>query len=104
MLVRNSLETDTAAYVNQAQSANDRKDISPEKNAKEQEKAAELTLTNRIRQIAEENVLASESDVMDVARADDMIREANKNILNQAQDAVKVQSGQSVATVMELLK
>lgn len=103
MIVRNNLETGTAAYAKQVQPANDKKDVAPKK-PQTQEAAAELKLSNQVKQIAEENILASESDVMDVARADDMIREANKNILNQAQDAVKVQSGQSVATVMELLK
>ncbi len=33
-----------------------------------------------------------------------MIRQANLNILNEADDAVKVQSGQTSAAVMELLK
>lgn len=75
--------------------------------------AASLTISDRIKNkmkteqeaedIAAENMRASESNVIDIAKADEMIRQANKNILDQADDAVKVQSGQSTDAVKALL-
>ncbi len=104
MLVRNSLETGTAAYAKQASSVNEKKESVQVQKAQEPEKAAELTLTSRIRQIAEENIMSSESNFMDVTKAEEMIRQANQNILSRADDAVKVQSGQTAAATIELLK
>lgn len=104
MLVRNNLETVNTAYAKQTQPANDKKDAAPKQNIQESEQAAELTLSARVAQIAEENATSAESDTIDVSRADEMIRQANQNILNQAEDAIKVQSGQSVAVAIELLK
>lgn len=109
MLVRNQMETGNAAYAKQTQSvqtssAHERKDILDERKAQEPQQAAELTLSARTKQIAEENALSAESAMFDVSKAEEMIRQANQNILNQADDAVKVQSGQSVAVAIELLK
>lgn len=110
MLVRNNLETGAAAYAKQTLAVNDKKDALPKQNAQETNqaaepsKAAELTLSNRIKQIAEENIQSSESGIMDVFKAEEMIRQANQNILNQADDAVKVQSRQTAAVAIELLK
>lgn len=104
MLVRNNLEAVNTAYAKQSQPVNEKKETSQGQKAQEPEKAAELTLSSRIKQIAEENILSAESDVLDVSRAEEMIRQANRNILNQADDAVKVQSGQTVEKAMELLK
>lgn len=74
--------------------------------------AASLSISAKARQaqekdilaVAEENILASESSFMDIARADEMIRQANSNILYQADDAVKAQSAQDAGTVMGLLQ
>ena len=104
MLVSNNLETGNAAYVRQMEPAASRKDSSKEQKTQETEQAAELTLSSRIKQIAEENVLSAGSSILDVSKAEDMIRQAHLNILNEADDAVKVQSGQTSAAVMELLK
>lgn len=76
--------------------------------------AASLTLTENLRQkmkvaqgaddIVTENILASESNYMDITKADEMIRQANSKILDQADDAMKVQADQSTISVMELLR
>ena len=104
MLVRNNLENVNTAYAKQTQPANDKKDALSKQKAQEPEQAAELTLSGRVTQVAEENTMSSKSDIFDVFKAEEMIRQANQNILNQAEDAVKVQSGQSVAMAIELLK
>lgn len=104
MLVRNNLENVNTTYANQAQLANDKKDIMAKQKMQESEQAAELTLSGRAKQVAEENAKSAESDIFDVSKAEEMIRQANQNILNQADDAIKVQSGQSVAVAIELLK
>lgn len=104
MLVRNNLENVNTAYARQTQPANDKKELMSEQKTQESEQAAELTLSGRMKQIAEENAMSAESDIVDVSKADEMIRQANQNILNQADDAFKVQSGQSVAVAIELLK
>lgn len=104
MLVKNHLETGNADYARQVTSVNERKEVLSEQKAQEPEKAAELSLSGYTRQAAQENELSSESDILDVSKADEMIRQANLNILNQADDALKVQSGQTVAMAIELLK
>ena len=106
MLVKNSMETTVnAAYTKQAASTVDKKDNLEEKTrAQETEKAAELTLSGKLKQVAEENALSAESSITDVSKAEEMIRQANQNILNQADDAIKVQSRQTAAVAIELLK
>ena len=106
MLVKNSMETAVnTAYMKQTASTVDKKE-NPEEKARTQEaeKAAELTLSGKLKQIAEENALSAGSSIFDVSKAEDMIRQANQSILNQADDAMKVQSGQSAAVAIELLK
>ena len=55
-------------------------------------------------QSALENVLASQSNVLDVEQADDMIRAANRKILENADDAVLAQANQTTQMVAELSK
>ncbi len=55
-------------------------------------------------QTALENVLASQSNVMDVEQANAMIQAANKNILANANDAVLAQANQTTQMVTELSK
>lgn len=104
MIVRNHLETGNAAYDKQITSVSERKEALSEQKANEPDKAAELTLSGYTKQAAQENGLSAESDIFDVSKADEMIRQANLNILNQADDAFKVQSGQTIAKAIELLK
>lgn len=51
-----------------------------------------------------ENVLASQSSVMDVEQADSMIREALGNIYTNADDSVLAQANQTPPMVAELTK
>lgn len=114
MLVRNNLQTANTAYLNQSQTVKEKESISSGQKLQEAEKAAELTISEKLKQkigeggntkeIAEENILSAQSDVLDVIKADEMIQQANRNILNQADDAIKVQSGQTAAVAIELLK
>lgn len=105
MLVKNSsMETViSTAYTKQTLPIADGKDLLTEK-TQETDKAAELTLSGKLRQAAEENILSSQSNIFDVSKAEEMIRQANQNILTQADDALKVQSHQNVAVAIELLK
>lgn len=115
MLVRNSLETANLGNLKPAKTTNENnKSISSGQKLQENENAAELTISKNIQynnyqngnvaDAANENILSAQSSIYDVEKAEEMIREANQNILNQADDAVKVQSGQNVQAVMELLK
>ena len=54
--------------------------------------------------VALENVLASQSNILDVDKADDMIRAANRRILENANDSVLAQANQSSDVVKELCK
>lgn len=51
-----------------------------------------------------ENANAAASAVTDVFKAEEMIREANKRILEQADDAVLAQANQTAIVTTELLK
>lgn len=61
-------------------------------------------LTEEELNCALENILSSESGIMDVEQADEMIRAANKNILNHANEAVLTQANQTAQMVQELSK
>ena len=50
-----------------------------------------------------ENINAASSAVGDVARAEEMIREANRRILEQSGDSVLAQANQSTDAVTKLL-
>lgn len=115
MLVRNGLESTNLGNLKPANTAKENnKSISSGQKLQENENAAELTISNKLQynnyqngnvaDAANENILSAQSSIYDVEKAEEMIREANQNILNQADDAVKVQSGQNVQAVMELLK
>lgn len=54
--------------------------------------------------VALENVLASQSNILDVDKADDMIRTANRRILENANDSVLAQANQTSEMVKELFK
>ena len=54
--------------------------------------------------VALENVLASQSNILDVDKADDMIRAANRRILENANDSVLAQANQTSEMVKELFK
>lgn len=114
MVVTNSL--DTMNKLSQMMTVTDSKAMKENKLATGRkvvnDDAASLSISSQLRQkmkaeaeadVAAENLLSSESSVMDIAKADEMIRQANTNILNQADDAVKVQSGQNAAVAIELL-
>ena len=51
-----------------------------------------------------ENILASQSGIMDVEKADEMIRAANKKILANANESVLAQANQTKEMVKELSK
>lgn len=50
-----------------------------------------------------ENINAASSAAADVAKADEMIREANRRILENADDSVLAQANQTTAVVSNLL-
>lgn len=95
-----------AAYVsdNKAAMKNEKVDT--------QEKAAELSLsteqngrtvlTDEELQCALENLLVSQNNVYDVQQAEQMIAEVNRNILENANEAVLAQANQTPAMVVEL--
>lgn len=51
-----------------------------------------------------ENILASQSGIMDVEKADEMIRTANQRILANANESVLAQANQTTQMVKELSK
>lgn len=53
-------------------------------------------------QCAIENVLASQSSIIDVTQAAEMIAQANKNILEHADEAILAQANQTKPMVSEL--
>lgn len=55
-------------------------------------------------EIAWENILSASSAITDVSKAEEMIREANRRILEQADSSVLTQANQTVALTSELLK
>lgn len=55
-------------------------------------------------EIAMENFLSASSSITDVSKAEEMIREANRRILEQADDSVLSQANQTVEVTSELLK
>lgn len=61
-------------------------------------------LSDAYLQAALENVLASQSSVMDVEQAEAMIRKANQNILANANESVLAQANQTTQMVTELSK
>lgn len=61
------------------------------------------TKTNEVSESAIENVNSAASSVEDVAKAEAMIREANRRILEQSDDSVLAQANQSTDTVTKLL-
>ena len=54
--------------------------------------------------VALENVLASQSNILDVDKADDMIRAAKRRIVEDANDSVLAHANQSSDVVKELCK
>lgn len=65
--------------------------------------AASLQIKSRANEAALENINAASSAVEDVARAEEMIREANRRILEQSGDSVLAQANQSTDAVTKLL-
>lgn len=65
--------------------------------------AASLQIKSKASESALENVNAASSTVSDVAKAEEMIREANRRILAKSDDSVLAQSNQSTETVTKLL-
>lgn len=65
--------------------------------------AASLQIKSRTNEAALENINAASSAVEDVARAEEMIREANRRILEQSDDSVLAQANQSTDAVTKLL-
>lgn len=65
--------------------------------------AASLQIKSRASEAALENINAASSAAGDVARAEEMIREANRRILEQSDDSVLAQANQSTDAVTKLL-
>ena len=65
--------------------------------------AASLQIKSRMNEAALENINAAASAVGDVARAEEMISEANRRILEQSDDSVLAQANQSTDAVSKLL-
>lgn len=68
--------------------------------------AATLQINSKTSEVTEsalENINAASSLAADVARADEMIREANRRILESADDSVLAQANQTTAVVTNLL-
>lgn len=68
--------------------------------------AASLQIKSKTSESAEaalENLNAVSSAVEDIAKAEEMIREANRRILEQSGDSVLAQANQSTAAVTKLL-
>lgn len=95
-----------AAYVS------DNKAATKKEKADVQEKAVEVSLsteqngrtvlTDEELQCALENLLVSQNNVYDVQQAEQMIAEANRNILANANDSVLAQANQTPVMVTEL--
>ena len=65
--------------------------------------AASLQIKSKTSESALENVNAASSAVGDVAKAEEMIREANRRILAKSDDSVLAQANQSTDSVSKLL-
>lgn len=65
--------------------------------------AVSLQIKSRVNEAALENINAASSAVEDVARAEEMISEANRRILEQSDDSVLAQANQSTDAVSKLL-
>ena len=55
-------------------------------------------------EIAWENILSASSSITDVSKAEEMVREANRRILENADDAVLAQASQTAQITAELLR
>lgn len=69
--------------------------------------AVALSITAKPADVSEaalENANSAASAITDIAKAEEMIREANRRILDQAGDAVLAQANQTVPATSELLK
>lgn len=92
--------------VNESYSAKANKLATGKKMSESSSDAASLqikTKTNEVSESAIENVNSAASSVEDVAKAEAMIREANRRILEQSDDSVLAQANQSTDTVTKLL-
>lgn len=61
-------------------------------------------LTYQELQCAIENIAASQSSIISIEQAEEMISRANKNILDNSNEAVLAQANQSAPSVAELTK
>ncbi len=68
------------------------------------EKTKRQSLDKVAQETAQENIMSMACDIRDIVMADDMIRAANRRILENADESIIAQSEQSVETTMELLK
>ena len=94
-----------AAYVADNKTASKEKKDVPEKAVEvtlSTEKSGRAVLSDEELQCALENLLVSQNDVSDVKQAEQMIMEVNRNILNNANEAVMAQANQTPAMVVEL--
>lgn len=93
------------AYVAKA-SAKENKLATGQKVSEPSSDAASLQIKSKAGEPAEaalENINAVSSAVEDIAKAEEMIREANRRILEQSDDSVLAQANQSTAAVTKLL-
>lgn len=89
-----------------ASAAKENKLATGQKVAEQSSDAASLQIKSRVSDTAEaalENAKAAASAVADVAKAEAMIREANRRILEHSDDSVLAQANQSTDAVTKLL-
>ncbi len=73
----------------------------------EKDDAVALSLSSKATDASEfalENFNSAASTITDISKAEEMIRESNRRILDQASDAVLTQANQTVPVTSELLK
>lgn len=89
-----------------ASAAKENKLATGKKLAEQSSDAVSLQIKSKTSDVSEsalENINAASSAAQDVAKADEMIREANRRILENADDSVLAQANQTTAVVSNLL-
>ena len=111
MDIKNHVKIDTKTtnelYAAKLQAKDDKLTTGQKIKEQENNDAVSLKITVKAGDTPEaalENILAASSSISDVSKAEEMIREANKRILEQAGDSVLTQANQTVEVTSELLK
>ncbi len=110
MDIKSNLAYDALRRANEANVANakakENKLATGQKMSETSSDAVSLQIQSRTGDVAEaalENINAASSAAADVTKADEMIREANRRILENADDSVLAQANQTTAVVSNLL-